>query len=178
MRHVLLSTSIHFDFQNMRKEQINWHVPLYYYMKESIWLDCIRRLSTMFGRYDAPDSDGSEDSTGSGNGEEQSGSESSSSSIRSTSGLISNMRNLTLNQVLCMESMGDADPSQAAANGKSKERILQAMKKPCCRKRCKRLLSFKVILTFCVGFWSLSKPGQDCLLLGILLCFDSEKMMI
>ena len=33
----------------------------------------------------------------------------------------------------------------------------------------------QVIFTFCVGFWSLSKAGQDCLLLGILLCFVLKK---
>lgn len=144
-------------------------------LHEEIDFTRLHRLSAMFARYDAPDSDGSEDSNGCGSGEPCSGSESSSSSVRSTSGLINNMRNLTLNQVLCMETTGDGDPSQAAANGKSRERILQAMKKPCCRKRCKRLLSFKVIFTFCVGFWSLSKAGQDCLLLGILLCFVLKK---
>ena len=125
----------------------------------------------MFARYVAPDSDEAEDSSDSGSGGPRSVSGSSSSSVRSTSGLIINMRNLTLNQVMCMETAGEGDSSQAAANGKSRERILQAMKKPCCRKRCKRLLNFKIILTFCVGFWSLSKSGQDCLLLGNVLCF-------
>jgi hypothetical protein len=77
------------------------------------------------------------------------------------------MRSLNLNQVLCMDTAEDGDMSQAAANGKNKDRILLAMKKPCCRRRCKRHLSFKLILTFCVAFWSLSKAGQDNLLLGV-----------
>ena len=121
-------------------------------LHEEIDFTRLHRLSAMFARYDAPDSDGSEDSNGCGSGEPCSGSESSSSSVRSTSGLINNMRNLTLNQVLWMETTGDGDPSQAAANGKSRERILQAMKKPCCRKRCKRLPTSRLFLPFVLDF--------------------------
>ena len=120
----------------------------------------------MLARYDAPDSDsgGSEDATDSSS----CGSQSSSPSIKSTSKVISRMRSLDLNHVLCMDTAEDGDLSQAAANGKSRDRILLAMKKPCCRRRCKRHLNFKLVLTFCVAFWSLSKAGQDNLLLGIM----------
>ena len=75
------------------------------------------------------------------------------------------MRCLTLNNLLCMDTAADEDQSQAAANGKSKDRIMLAFKKPCCKQRCKRHLTFKMIYTCCITFWSLSKSGQDALLL-------------
>ena len=80
----------------------------------------------MLARYDAPDSDsgGSEDATDSSS----CGSQSSSPSIKSTSKVISRMRSLDLNHVLCMDTAEDGDLSQAAANGKSRDRILLAMK--------------------------------------------------
>ena len=122
-------------------------------------------LCDMFPRYNAPDSD--ESGSESGYSESSSSSGSSSTSVGSTSKVINKMRNLSLNQVLCMDTAEEAgDQSQAAANGKSVDRIKQSMKKPCCNKRCKRNLMFKTVFAFCVAFWSLSKSGQDCLLLG------------
>ena len=121
----------------------------------------------MFPRYNAPDSD--ESGCESDYAESSGSSSSSSASIGSTSKVINRMRNLSLNQVLCMDVAEEAgDQSQAAANGKSIDRIKQSMKKPCCNKRCKRNLMFKTVFAFCIAFWSLSKSGQDCLLLGLL----------
>ena len=119
----------------------------------------------MLGRYDAPDSDSSS-SGPTEDGEESSSSGSSSGSVQSTSKVANKMRNLTLNQVKCMEIGHDEDPSQAAANGKSRDRIAQALKKPCCKNRCKKNLGFKLVFAFAVSFWSLSKGGQGSLLLG------------
>ena len=122
-------------------------------------------LCDMFPRYNAPDSD--ESGSESDYSENSSPSSSSSASVGSTSNVINKMRNLSLNQVLCMDTAEEAgDQSQGAANGKSIDRIKQSTKKPCCNKRCKRNLMFKTVFAFCVAFWSLSKSGQDCLLLG------------
>lgn len=129
----------------------------------------------MLSRYEAPDSDETSDSCGSDENGDESGesddSSSSSCSSASTLRVANKMRNLNLNQVLSMDTGNDADESQSALNGKSHERIKQALKKPCCKQRCKRHLNFKMVLSFCVAFWSLSKSGQDCLLLG----FKREK---
>ena len=96
----------------------------------------------MFPRYNAPDSD--ESGSESDYSENSSPSSSSSASVGSTSNVINKMRNLSLNQVLCMDTAEEAgDQSQGAANGKSIDRIKQSTKKPCCNKRCKRNPMFK-----------------------------------
>ena len=43
--------------------------------------------------------------------------------------------------------------------------IADALQRPCCKTRCKRKLSVKLVLACCIAFWSLTKSGQDCLLL-------------
>ena len=116
----------------------------------------------MFGRYEAPESDCSDESeNNSGSGESSSSSEPVINKKNATP-LENKMRNLSLNHLLSME-VGDGDGTEAASNGKSQTRIQQAFKKPCCRSRCKRNLNIKVVITFCVAFWSLSKAGQDSL---------------
>ena len=117
----------------------------------------------MFGRYEAPESDSSDESYSSSD----SGSSSSSSECvinkKNATPLETKMRNLSLNHLLSMEVGEHGDSTEAASNGKSRTRIQEAFKKPCCRSRCKQNLSFKVVMTFCVAFWSLSKSGQDSL---------------
>ena len=73
------------------------------------------------------------------------------------------MRNLSLNHLLCMEVGEPGDATEAASNGKSKTRIKEAFQKPCCKKNCKRRLTFKLVFSFCTAFWSLSEAGQDSL---------------
>ena len=42
-----------------------------------------------------------------------------------------------------------------------------ALKRPCCKSRCKRNLTLKTVMTLVVTFWSLSKNSQDSLSLAI-----------
>ena len=117
----------------------------------------------MFQRYEAPaDESGSDGTSSSGES-----SPSSSPALKTKgSDMVSKMKNLSLNQLLCME-VGDAgDETQAAVNGKCKSRIAEAFKRPCCKNRCKKHLCQKLVFAFCLAFWSLSKNGQDCLLPG------------
>lgn len=51
-------------------------------------------------------------------------------------------------------------------NGKSAERVALALKRPCCKKKCKAGLSFKTVLGLVLAFWSLTKTAQDSLPLG------------
>lgn len=125
----------------------------------------------MLTRYEVSSSDDpspgeSDDESNSENSSSESDSDDSGSSLSSSAGkVVQRMRNLSLNNVLCMDAGEEGDHSKAAANGKDKTRIQQALKKPCCKQRCKRHLSFKMVLAFCMAFWSLSKGGQDSLLL-------------
>lgn len=50
--------------------------------------------------------------------------------------------------------------------GKDPERISMALKKPCCKGRCKRNLTMKMVSAVCIAFWSLSKGAQDGMLPG------------
>ena len=121
----------------------------------------------MFQRYEAPDSDESgSDGTSSGHSSDESSSSFSPTLDKKGSDMVSKMKNLSLNQLLCMEVGEDGDESRAAANGKSKDRIAEAFKRPCCKNRCKKHLGHKLVFAFCMAFWSLSKNGQDCLLPG------------
>jgi len=122
----------------------------------------------MFQRYEAPDSDesGSDGTSSSGHSSGESSSSSSPTLDKKGSDMVSNVKNLSLNQLLCMEVGDDGDESQAAVNGKCKSRITEAFKRPCCKNRCKKNLCYKLVFAFCMGFWSLSKSGQDCLLPG------------
>ena len=42
-----------------------------------------------------------------------------------------------------------------------------ALKRPCCKSRCKRNLTLRTVMTLVVTFWSLSKTAQDSLSLAI-----------
>ena len=134
------------------------------------WFNC-----PMLKRYDAPESDNYDDSgtesDASGTGSDSSGSSGGSSSsssepIKAKASI--KMRNLSMNQLHCMDPGDDWDETQAATNGKDKSRMLDALKKPCCKQRCKRNLNMKLVTAFCIAFWSLSKSGQDTLLLAIM----------
>ena len=139
------------------------------------WQDRLKHLPTDSNRnavepmmrYDAPESD-SDDSNGSDESSSSARSESdesSSSNRQSDVAVVNNMRSLTLNQVLCMDTGEEGDHSKASENGKNPDRIAHALKRPCCKSRCKKNLTFKMVFTFCLAFWSLSKAGQDSLLL-------------
>lgn len=55
--------------------------------------------------------------------------------------------------------------TQYQQHGKSHERIKMAMKKKCCQHGCKRNLTWKMVTSLCLAFWSLAKSGQDGLFL-------------
>lgn len=116
-------------------------------------------------RYDAPESESDDSDESSSPARSDSSDESSSSSRQSDTAVVNNMRSLTLNQVLCMDTGEEGDHSKASENGKNRDRISQALKRPCCKSRCKKNLNVKMVVTFCLAFWSLSKSGQDSLLL-------------
>ena len=125
---------------------------------------------SMFKRYEAPESDDNDDesaadSDGSSSSSGSSSGSSSSVSMADNTNAIK-MRNLSMNQLLCMDAVNDGDESQAVRNGKDKSRMVDALKKPCCKQRCKRHLCLKLVMAFCISFWSLSKSGQDTLLLA------------
>lgn len=115
----------------------------------------------MFSRYEAPESDCSSDTDTSD--ADSTESESSAPSSPKKNLVEEKTRNLSLNHLLCMEVGEPADATEAATNGKSKTRIKEVFQKPCCKKKCKGRLTFKLVFSFCTAFWSLSKAGQDSL---------------
>ena len=79
---------------------------------------------------------------------------------------------ISWNQLQSLEvDTDEKDESQYAKNGKSKERVQKALKQSCCNRQCKRGLSFKMVFAVCMAFWSLTKSGQDSMLLGQYLFF-------
>ena len=111
-------------------------------------------------RYNASESSDSESSQSS---------ESSSSTSRSRSPVTRQpaVRNLSWNSLVSLEVSPEQDDDRAAnRNGKDKERIKQALSRPCCQMQCKKKLGFKQVLALCIAFWSLSKTAQDSLQLG------------
>jgi len=54
---------------------------------------------------------------------------------------------------------------------KSAPRIHMALKRPCCKQKCKRYLTVKVVMALCVAFWSLTKGAQDALPLAYYSIF-------
>lgn len=128
----------------------------------------------MFSRYDAPESDCSSDTGSSDAG--SSDTESSTLSSPKKKLVEKTMRSLSLNHLLCMEVGEPGDATEAASNGKSQTRIKEAFKKPCCKRKCKRHLTFQLVFSFCTAFWSLSKAGQDSLSLRKNVS-DSDKFL-
>lgn len=61
------------------------------------------------------------------------------------------------------------------AHGKSSDRVRAALKKPCCKQKCKRSISIQLALRICIAFWSLTKSAQDsmslCFLIYIFWCW-------
>lgn len=50
--------------------------------------------------------------------------------------------------------------------GKSADRVKMALKKPCCKAKCKRRVTFQMVMSVCITFWSLTKTAQDSLTLA------------
>ena len=51
-------------------------------------------------------------------------------------------------------------------HGKSADRVKMALKKPCCKAKCKRRVTFQMVMSVCITFWSLTKTAQDSLTLA------------
>lgn len=75
---------------------------------------------------------------------------------------------LLLSQLVSMnEGKVDGDPSIFAKQATDKERIKRVLKEPCCKKKCKRALAWKLVLRMVVYFWALPKVCQDNVLWSI-----------
>ena len=114
-------------------------------------------------------SDGDGSSTGSESSAEETsdGDSSSSNDASSTASSCSFTRriaNLSFNQVFHGDEDDASEDDVYQKNGKSKKRILKAMGKACCARKCKRRLVLKAVYILVASFWSLTKGGQDALL--------------
>ncbi len=130
-------------------------------------------------RFEAPDSsssDSSDDSTESESGSDYSLSHSPETPIkkrkRSSSGSESEgvtstriSSGLALSQLYMMNGEdGGEDQSSYSKSGKNPVRIKNALKQPCCKSGCKRILPFRLVLHMVTYFWSMPKASQDCVL--------------
>lgn len=66
---------------------------------------------------------------------------------------------------------GTTNATSYQQHGKSAPRIHMALKRPCCKQKCKRYLTVKVVMALCVAFWSLTKGAQDALPLAYYSIF-------
>lgn len=96
--------------------------------------------------------------------EGQSDNSSTGSSSSSTQSIACRVSNLSFNQVFHGDQDSDSEEDAYQKNGKSKRRIANAMKKRCCKRKCKKQLVFKAVCFLVTSFWSLTKGGQDALL--------------
>lgn len=72
---------------------------------------------------------------------------------------------LALSQLYMMKGEDDKeDDSCYAKRGKDPARVREALKQPCCKAQCKRILTFKLLIRMVTIFWSMSKASQDCVL--------------
>lgn len=136
-------------------------------------------LTIMFQRYDAPTSDSSEQASKRQRLQSEAGSYSSSSpdsSSASPSGspsssegedcgpAISKPSGLLLSQLV---SMNEGNLEQESVFGRQAcepARIKSVLKESCCKRNCKRMLHWKLVLKMVTYFWALPKVSQDSLL--------------
>ncbi|OLP75981.1 hypothetical protein AK812_SmicGene44142 [Symbiodinium microadriaticum] len=76
------------------------------------------------------------------------------------------LANLSFNHVFQADEDSSSDEDMFQRNGKSKARMTAALKRKCCKGRCKRNLKpiWKSVCYLVSCFWALSKQGQDGLL--------------
>ena len=76
------------------------------------------------------------------------------------------LANLSFNHVFQADEDCSSDEDMFQRNGKSKARMTAALKRKCCKGRCKRNLKpiWKSVCYLVSCFWALSKQGQDGLL--------------
>lgn len=56
----------------------------------------------------------------------------------------------------------EGDMSEYAKSGSSKERVHEALRRPCCNCKCR--VPAKILMKIVLAFWLLNKPTQDSLL--------------
>ena len=121
-------------------------------------------------RYEAASSSSSSSGSSSGHSDrslDSSGSESESGGASLSQGdCLDFSRSLTLNQLTSMEVEQTGKGEAARKNGQDPERIKMVLRQGACQcnRECHRRVSFKILLSVCIAFWSLTKGAQDCLL--------------
>ena len=126
----------------------------------------------MLQRFDVPDT--SSDSAPS-NKRRRVRSESVSSSVSSSSDELGDplrpASGLMLSQLVAMnEGQTENDLSVYARQAKNPDRIKKVLKEPCCQKKCKKHLRWKLVLKVVSFFWMLPKVSQDCILWSMQQC--------
>lgn len=109
---------------------------------------------------------GSSSSRSSSSHSDASSSESAESESASVDLPLARLANLSFNSIFQAEKDSSSDEDIYQRHGKSKTRISAALKKRCCKGRCKRNLKpiWKSVCYLVACFWALSKQGQDGLL--------------
>lgn len=120
-------------------------------------------------RYEATSSSSSSRGSSSGHSGrslDSSGSESESGDATLSQGCLDFSRSLTLNQLTSMEVEQTGKGEATRKNGQDPERIKMVLTQGACQcnRKCHRRVSFKILLSVCIAFWSLTKGAQDCLL--------------
>ena len=93
-------------------------------------------------------------------------SESSDSGSAAVELPVASLANLSFNHIFQADEDSSSDEDMYQRHGKSKARLAAALKKRCCKGRCKRNLKpiWKSVCYLVASFWALSKQGQDGLL--------------
>lgn len=72
---------------------------------------------------------------------------------------------LTLERLQSLQSLGipnDVEQSVYAKSGGAKDRVVQALRDPCCECKCR--VPLQIMIKIAMAFWTLSKKAQDGLL--------------
>lgn len=132
----------------------------------------------MLQRYDAPDSDSGSNETAPKRQRLESESQSYQSySATSSSGYSSSSSEedagslkpsgLLLSQLVAMNEGNEESQSVYAKQARDPQRVKEVLKEPCCKKGCKRMLHWKLVMKMVSFFWALPKVSQDCVLWSI-----------
>ena len=129
----------------------------------------------MLKRFEAPESSSddseSDDSDDSGDGSssyESSGSPSNAKRRRtdgSGCNFSGNSSGLAIAQMTAMcDGAESRDDSVYATQARDADRVKRVMKTSCCKAKCKKGLSFQLVMKMITLFWALPKVSQDCVL--------------
>lgn len=136
----------------------------------------------MLRRFDAPDSDSvsseyptckkrrtrSESSSGSCSANSRSRASSESNSDDEIREVVQ-PAGLLLSQLVAMNegNTTDGDKSVFAQQAQKPSRIKAVLQEKCCKKNCKKNLTWRLVLNMVTFFWALPKVSQDCVLWSI-----------